>query len=519
MLRARRTSFGRSSIAISIGAVVALLISACTGGNTTTTTATGPGASPGRPNVVFVLTDDLSTNLVQYMPHLLALEHNGMSFSNYTVADSLCCPSRAAILTGEYPHDTRVFTNVSPDGGFQQFYRSGDEQKTFAVALHNAGYRTALFGKYLNRYGPRVSLPSGATPWFDSAYVPPGWSSWGGVDGGGYGEYNYTIADDHIAVHRAKAPSDYLTTVLQERSDDFIKTSAEQGKPFLLEVATFAPHSPSTPAPRDVGSFPGLQVPRGPDFDVLPKNAPDWLRRRPKLPSSKIGDLNHLFELRVESVQAVDRMLANLELTLRRTGQAKNTVFVFSSDNGYHMGDYTLGAGKQTAFDTDIVVPLVVTGPGIPAGVTNPALVQSIDLAPTFEDLAGTPIPSTVDGHSFASLLHNQPVPSWRTVALFEHHRRPFRKDDPDEQSKLQGTPPTYNAIRTARYTYVSYVDGEHEYYDRARDPYELDNIYNSLSAKRRAQLHAIVARLTSCHGPTSCWAAGLPEASGAHGA
>jgi N-acetylglucosamine-6-sulfatase len=517
MLRARPSFFGRGSIAITLASAVAVLLAACTGAQPKG--ALGPGASPSRPNIVFVLTDDLSTNLVQYMPHVLALEHNGMSFTNYTVADSLCCPSRAAILTGEYPHDTKVFTNTPPNGGFSKFFEVGDEHKTFAVALHKAGYRTALFGKYLNRYGPREDPGHRSVSWFDSAYVPPGWSSWGGVDAGGYREYNYTIADDDIAEHRGTAPGDYLTTVLQQRSDEFIKDSAEQRKPFLLEVASFAPHAPSTPAPQDVNSFPGLQAPRGPNFGVLPKNAPFWLRHRPRLSRHKIEGLNRKFELRVESVQAVDRMIGNLELTLRRNGQAKNTVFIFSSDNGFHMGEYTLGAGKQTAFDTDIVVPLVVAGPGIPKGVQNPALAESIDLAPTFEDLAGAPVPSTVDGRSLVPLLRRQPVPAWRTVSLFEHHRRQVPPTDPDRQSAFEGAPPTYNAIRTARYTYVSYVDGEHEYYDRVRDPYELDNIYPSLSAQRRAQLDAIVGKLTSCHGPVACWAAGRPGAAGARGA
>jgi len=107
-------------------------------------------AAPSRPNIVFILTDDLSMDLLPYMPHVLAMEQQGLSFSNYFVSDSLCCPSRASTFTGNFPHDTGVFSNTGADGGFQKFHDLGEEQHTFAVALQNAGYRTALMGKYLN---------------------------------------------------------------------------------------------------------------------------------------------------------------------------------------------------------------------------------------------------------------------------------------------------------------------------------------------------------------------------------
>src|SRR5262249_20444677 len=105
-----------------------------------------------QPNIVFVLTDDLSMNLLQYMPNVLALQRQGLSFNDYFVSDSLCCPSRASILTGNLPHDTGVYSNVGRHGGFDQFYSRGEEQHTFAIALKRAGYRTAMMGKYLNGY-------------------------------------------------------------------------------------------------------------------------------------------------------------------------------------------------------------------------------------------------------------------------------------------------------------------------------------------------------------------------------
>src|SRR6185369_16981710 len=109
---------------------------------------------PRPPNIVFVLTDDLSWNLLPYMPQVRQMERDGMTFTNYTVTDSLCCPSRSSIFTGEYPHDTGVFTNEGPDGGFATFRDLGDESRTYATALAARGYATALMGKYLNGYLP-----------------------------------------------------------------------------------------------------------------------------------------------------------------------------------------------------------------------------------------------------------------------------------------------------------------------------------------------------------------------------
>ncbi len=320
-----------------------------------------PAKPVTRPNIVFVLTDDLSMNLVQYMPHMLALEHAGTSFSNYSVTDSLCCPSRSSIFSGKFPHDTRVFTNTGADGGFNVFHSRGEESATFATALQKVGYRTAMMGKYLNGYQPADAL-GGSQP-----YVPPGWNEWD-VAGNGYPEFNYDLNQDHKVVHHGKTPGDYLTDVVSGKGSSFVAASAAAHSPFLLEIATFAPHTPSTPAPQDANAFPGLKAPRGPAFNTLPASAPAWLASRSPLTGKETAKINKAFRKRVQSVQAVDRMIGSLEATLAKARVAGSTDIVFSSDNGYHMGEYRLTPGKMTAFDTDVNVPLVAAGPGIPAG-------------------------------------------------------------------------------------------------------------------------------------------------------
>jgi arylsulfatase A-like enzyme len=294
----------------------------------------------------------------------------------------------------------------------------------------------------------------------------------------------------------------------------FIREMAGRRAPFLLEVATFSPHHPYAVAPRDLGSYPNVRAPRTPAFNTLPTGAPAWLAPHKRLRAGRIANLDEVFRKRVESVQSTDRMIGALLHTLVRTGQLAHTVFVFSSDNGYHLAQYRLAAGKQTAFDTDVNVPLVVTGPGVPAGTVNDDLVENIDLAPTFDSLAHARIPHTVDGASIVPLLRGAHIP-WRTTAGIEHVRPTRRTSGPDLQTRPSGVPPTYDAIRTATYTYVRYADGSREYYDRRTDPFELHNRYATLRPAYIARLDASVDALTHCAGRAQCWAASLTAPAG----
>jgi len=180
---------------------------------------------------------------------------------------------------------------------------------------------------------------------------------------------------------------------------------------------------------------------------------------------------------------------------------------VFSSDNGYHLGEYRLEAGKMTAFDTDIQVPLVFTGPHIRAGVTNRDAVQNIDLAPTFEELAGLHPSSQMDGISIVDLLHER-VSDWNNAALVEHHGPDTDVNDPDYPGPHGANPPSYRALRTARYTYVEYADRTAELYDRSRDPFELDNVVDLVSPRLVTRLHDQLVALGRCHGVVACTAA-----------
>jgi N-acetylglucosamine-6-sulfatase len=454
----------------------------------------GSAATAKKPNIVFVLTDDLAWNLVKYMPHVQALQKDGMTFSRYYVTDSLCCPSRSSIFSGRFPHDTGVFTNMSPDGGFGRFQSGGEERSTFATALQAAHYRTAMMGKYLNGYTP-TGLVNGKP-----LYVPLGWNEWD-VAGNGYGEFNYNLNENGKLVAYGNQSQDYLTDVISGKAVDFINSSADAHSPFMIELATFAPHQPATPAPRDANDFPGLKAPRSRDYDVANTRAPRWLSGHPPLTPLQVARLDALFRKRAQSIQAVDDMIGRIEATLRARGLTDNTYIVFSSDNGFHLGDHRLLQGKMTAFDTDIRVPLIVAGPGVPAGRTTTAIAQNVDLRPTFSQLGGASVPANVDGHSLVRLLRGGKASDRRRSALVEHHGPDFNTHDPDLPAPGSGNPTSYEALRTAGAVFVEYADGEREYYDIRRDPNELDNAIGRVPAKRLTQLKAMLHKLEKCSG------------------
>jgi arylsulfatase A-like enzyme len=450
------------------------------------------GTASARPNIVYVLADDLSWDLVRFMPQVRRMQREGMTFRQFIVSDSLCCSSRATILTGSFPHNTHVLGNVAPSGGYSAFRRFGARGRSVAIALRRAGYRTALMGKYLNGYHPDRTGPD------------PGWDEWLGSSYA-YAGFGYRMSDNGRPVIAGYRPRDYITDVLARRAARFIRRSAGR-QPFFVEIAPYAPHAPAIPAPRHRRMFRHLRLPHDASFNAAGSDPPAWLGRRRPLGRRALRKLLAEYRMRARSVQAVDELIGRVRWVLRATGQARDTYVLFGSDNGYHLGQHRLMAGKRTAFDADVRVPLVVVGPGVRRGGSTSALAGTVDLAPTFEAWAGAPQSARRDGASLVPLLSERRLRAWRRALLVEHTHPGVVRGDPDVQGWAAGKPSSYAALRTRRFTYVEYANGQRELYDRRRDPGERRNVASRL---RRARLRAMLARYRRCRGRRACWAAG----------
>jgi N-acetylglucosamine-6-sulfatase len=312
-----------------------------------------------------------------------------------------------------------------------------------------------------------------------------------------------------------------MTYVLSSRAQDFINAHAQV--PFFLEVATFAPHEPYTPANADQHKFPGLTLPPEVGNYQNPVNPPGWLADIPPLQPSEIDQINTDFRKRAQSVQAIDKMINDIRAQLIEKGLDRNTYIFFSSDNGYHMAEFNFHPGKATPYDFDLNVPLIVVGPGVPHQTVT-AIAQNVDLAPTFTDLAqlSGPLPTSPDGKSLAGLLHGQRPSVWRKMVLIEHHGPSYDRTDPDFDGAAD--PPNYAALRIMDANFMPSVNAmyvEYEgkdaagttivepgYYDLTTDPYERNNIYQSLSNERKQELHALLENNRTCGqaGKPMCW-------------
>lgn len=466
-------------------------------------------SAASQPNIVFILTDDLDEGVFDKNVGLQTLlTEQGTKFDNNFVSISLCCPSRVATLRGQVAHNSGIFTNSAPDGGFAKVYADGLENSTIATWLQDAGYRTALFGKYLNGY------PNGAP---SNTYIPPGWSRWFSPNGGSpYSEYNYYVNDNGKTVYYGSSEANYGVDVISGKTAGFIRDTVTNypDKPFFIYIAPYVPHGPATPPKRYLNDFPNAIAPRTPSFNELDvSDKPQWIRSKPLLTSTQISNMDDLYRKRRASLKAVKDLVQNVIDTLNSTGQLDNTYIFFTSDNGFHQGQHRLNSGKNGPYEEDIRVPLVVRGPGVRSGQVYYKLTGNIDFAPTFAELAGVTPPGFVDGRSLVPFLKGTPPIVWRKAFLLEHGGPSITQasSDPalepqdafDIQAQQTGGAPIFAGIRTANnaigtnspLTYVEYDTGERELYNLSEDPDQLDNAYGTrpvLEAKLSSWLSSL---------------------------
>jgi arylsulfatase A-like enzyme len=442
-------------------------------------------AADSRPNVVVIMTDDQTVESLRVMSNVKRLlRDRGATFAKSFVGFALCCPSRATFLTGQYGHNNGVLGNMPPDGGYAKL----DHSNTLAVWLQNAGYNTVHLGKYLNGYGRT-----------DPTEIPAGWTEWrGSVDPSTYRFYGYTLNENGTLVTYERP---YQTDLYARKAANIIRRRAAQAAPFFLWVAFLAPHSGGpresddpqglgtpVPAPRHRNQFASEPLPRPPSFneaDVSDK--PIGIRSRPRLSRDRIRAIRENYQQRLESLLAVDEAVAKIVAALRESGELRNTLIVFTSDNGFFHGEHRVPAGKVLLYEPSIRVPLIMRGPGIPGGLRLTQHVSNIDLAPTIVDATSATAGRTMDGRSLFPLFADPTLRLGRDLLV--------------ERMPGDGN---FSAIRTPRYLYAEYWNGERELYDLARDPHELASRHaDPAYAAIQADLAARLARLRVCAGET----------------
>lgn len=437
-----------------------------------------------RPNIVLIMTDDMRTDELPFMPNVQSLLIvQGATFTTFTCSSPGCGPARASILRGQYPHNHGLLRGQGNIGGADVFQELGNEESTIATWLQDAGYRTALIGKYINGYGATV----------EPTYIPPGWDDWAGVTNEGYSRFELN-ENGTVVRYKSGREEVHATDVLADIASAFIAETAPTGQPFFMHVTPRAPHGPAEPANRHLAAYAGEVVPRTDAFneaDVTDK--PNWVRLLPQLDTAQIADVDAYRRARLQTLLAVDELVADVVNQLQASGVLDNTYILFTSDNGYSLGEHRVVQDKGSPYEEAILVPLVIRGPGVPASLSIDALVSQVDLAPTFAAWAEAPLPDFVDGRSFASLLADNPVPvNWRQTLLIEQFaNNPTRTDKQ----------PAFEALRLQDLMYVEYGSGEREVYDLATDPLELENQAAMADPVLLRALSERTARMKTCVG------------------
>ncbi len=464
--------------------------------------------SSTHPNVVLITADDMRADDLRYMPHtnrLLSVRGTtfGQALSNYP----LCCPARATIVSGEYPHNNGVKGNAYPYGGHRVWYESGADKYALPVRLKNAGYQTAFVGKYLNYYGQ----PSGDQWGGGQTYVPPGWDDWNGIVGNAFKYYcNRLNQNGTVNWYPWQYQTDLLTTIGRAS----MQRMAGNDAPFFMWMSYVAPHGGFTPtdkgacsaqpgfdtppAPRHVGMFDNLPLPPSQAF-----NEADMADKGTFMQDKEPVDVPAMeseHAARVASLQALDEAVRDLVVELRAQGVLDDTIIMFTSDNGYFLGEHKL-TGKILPYEEALRIPFVVRGPGFPAGVRREQPVGLVDIASTATTVADAPadLAHPLDGLDLTGLAQDPTLMADRVMPIEAGPLLSYQKEyDPDPDWLYQG-------VRSAQHVYFSWHVGterEEEFYDLVEDPFQLDSDTNPSSVLHK--MRNLAPALDDCRG-TDC--------------
>lgn len=424
-------------------------------------------------NVIFILSDDHRYDYMGFHPDgpdfletpaMDRMAEEGVHLANAFVSTSLCSPSRASILTGQYPFRHRVVdnNNIMPEG-----------TPLVSEALQNAGYQTGYFGKW--HIGHDHDNPQ------------PGFDRWVSFRGQGV-YYNPTLNFDG----ERREVEGYTTDLLTDYALDWIKNDVDDNKPFFVYLSHKAVHAEFYPAERHKGIYADITIPKPQSMKNIEENyegKPDWVREQ----RYSWHGVDHMYHGRDDHPQSLDEIIIDYSESLRgvddsvdrvlryveEAGLAEETLVIYMGDNGFMLGEHGL-IDKRQAYEESMRVPMIAWAPGhIEPGTVIEENVMNIDITPTFLDLAGGSMPDghTVDGRSFLPLLFGEPIEDWRSEFVYQYFW----------ESSFPHTPTTY-AIRDDRYKFIYYhgVWDKNELYDLETDPRETHNLIDAPEHQER---------------------------------
>jgi len=513
-------------------------------------------AAARQPHLVVILTDDQDLKLgsMQAMPKLQKLVvDKGVTFEQAFIATPICCPSRSSYISGRFQHNHRCLQNKVSDGCNSAEWRNTTEKDSVAPHVQAQGYTTFYAGKYLNAYGqPQAG---------GLAHVPPGWDSWLGLQGNSR-YYNYSVSRNGTQEkHGDDYGADYFTDLVKNETLRFLRDNLGSGKPLFSWSSPPACHGPNDPAPQYAGRFANESAPRTPNFNtgVDGKNPFNSALYHPPMSESggvAYADITH--RRRLEVLLSVDDLVEAVVNELDAAGELENTILLYTSDHGYHLGQFAMSYDKRTPYEHDVRIPYFVrVGKNLQQGgaaaarlrgSSSSTVVSNVDVAPTMIALASgseAQVPATMDGASWAGDLglaahppsRASPPAAAKDTQLIEYWGQ--ANNDPSHSPGEFHTPPqfqgsafstwqdqTRNTFACLRMVpdsagvqgdelycqwfeqYADKVTGNfsfEEHYDIASDPWQLMNTAASLDPQVRAALRARLTKLRNCVGGADC--------------
>ncbi|KAF1922711.1 arylsulfatase precursor [Didymella exigua CBS 183.55] len=445
---------------------------------------------------------DLHLNSLAYQESVQKhFAQEGTWFKKHFCTVALCCPSRVSLLTGKAAHNTNVTDVRAPYGGYPRFVEEGFNDDYLPVWLQKAGYNTYYTGKMMNGH----SL---------STYTNPRINGWNGsdflIDPGTYIFYNATMTRNHDPAKNY--PGEYSTDLVSAAAVGFLDEAIKASdRPFFLGVAPIAPHSETVtgadvqfnapvPAQRHAHLFPNVTVPRTPNFNPNTTGTASYFKTLRQLNQTEIDFNDDWYRKRLQSLQSVDELIDSIMTRLSASPAVlNNTYLIYTTDNGYHMGQHRLPPGKSCNIEEDVNIPFFIRGPGVPKNTTQSIPSSHTDIVPTLFALAGIPLRDDFDG---------EPIPVTATQLArstkSEHVNIEFWGEYLVEGNTFYGVQTfpenTYKHVRVVGeaydLAYAVWCTNEHELYDMTNDPYQLTNLYNTTAPVGEWRVDALTARL-----------------------